>query len=579
MRFCAIVFATVLSMLASGASEAAITIERVTIVQGPPVLLLKGDFENSDDPQALKREVDLTGSRIVTFNSNGGNIAAAMSYGRLIRSLGLATMQMRAAQCASACALAFVGGKPRVAEPGSIGVHQSSFSPDTELSGPAAVAAVQAVTAQIMTYLIEMDVDPKLLQLSLSIPHDDMRYLTASEMRTFGVVSNDVSDQDGVGTATKIDPATPSASVATEDEPPAAETVEDKAISFLRRYNDDLSRHNARAMSSMAGSYAPTIEFYGRPTSRNEVMAEKLKFVERWPVRAYSLKPGSENATCEKTCKVTGVVDWFATTPSRDRSSSGSAEYSVVWDPVAEKIISENGKVLSTDKLETKPVRILEQWEDQNTACRGGSGNSQTTMTACERREEIGAKLKSVGWCFGKEGQAGYEMQWHACDGVGKPGSNAIALTRGPLPRPGDFAVSSTYSGKTKLPDFKGRDRDYNNFRTRIRDGMKGGANFAGQYSVIQIGCGTGCTFVIVANNRTGKPSSFPRGGEDNMYLSLSFRKSSRLLAAQWADYSTSKCYLEHFEFTRESWNPLSRIELGNMDMCYEDIDKNMQRH
>ncbi|MFA1676267.1 hypothetical protein ACDY97_26875 [Rhizobium mongolense] len=36
------------------------------------------------------------------------------------------------------------------------------------------------------------------------------------------------------------------------------------------------------------------------------------------------------------------------------------------------------------------------------------------------------------------------------------------------------------YQRKTVLPDFKGRDRDFNRFRTRIREGMREGPNFAG---------------------------------------------------------------------------------------------------
>jgi len=51
------------------------------------------------------------------------------------------------------------------------------------------------------------------------------------------------------------------------------------------------------------------------------------------------------------------------------------------------------------------------------------------------------------------------------------------------------------------------RDRNYNSYRTRIREGMRNGPNFAGQYSVIQIGCGTGCSFVIIGDNKTGRPS------------------------------------------------------------------------
>ncbi len=62
------------------------------------------------DPATLAREVAATGPKAITFNSNGGNVVSAMAYGRMIRSLGLAAFQLRAAQCASACTLAFLGG-------------------------------------------------------------------------------------------------------------------------------------------------------------------------------------------------------------------------------------------------------------------------------------------------------------------------------------------------------------------------------------------------------------------------------------------------------------------------------------
>lgn len=562
-------------MAAPDTSKAAITIERVAVEHGPPVIVLKGEFENTDDPQALRKATLETGSKIVSFDSNGGSIAAAMEYGRTIRSMNMATMQMRATQCASACMLAFVGGSPRIAEPGSVGVHQSSFSPAANFSGPAAVAAVQSVTAQIMTYLIEMGVDPKLLQLSLSIPHDDMRYLTTAEMRSYGVISDAAVTADTARTISPTDQTPKADELATEAAPSSEDTAETKAIAFLRRYNDNLSRTNAVAMLSMEASYAPLLEFYGQTTPRSTVMAEKLKFVERWPVRAYSLKAGSERVACTTTCQITGIVDWFATTPTRDRSSSGSAEYVVTWDPVSEKIVSENGKVASTDKFESRPVRILAQWHDQNGTCRGGSGSSKETLKACDLRDEIGSKLTRVGWCFGEEGQAAYQMQWHAC--ADQNGSASGQLSSAKIPIPKEFAVSAVFSGRTKLPDFRGRDREYNNFRTRIRDGMKDGPNFAGHYTVIQIGCGTGCSFVIVADNKTGKPQGFPRGGEDNMYLTLSFEKRSRLLAAQWADYSVSKCYVEHFELAQDKWKPLSKIDIGAIDACYEDITKNLR--
>lgn len=63
---------------------------------------------------------------------------------------------------------------------------------------------------------------------------------------------------------------------------------------------------------------------------------------------------------------------------------------------------------------------------------------------------------------------------------------------------------------------------------------MKDGSGFAGEYSVIQFGCGTGCTSVVVANNRTGQLFSFPRGGEFNQGLTLEFNVNSNLMVARW---------------------------------------------
>ncbi|OWK22030.1 hypothetical protein AJ88_14130 [Mesorhizobium amorphae CCBAU 01583] len=124
----------------------------------------------------------------VTFQSPGGNIQKAMDLGRLIRRLGLTTIQFRAVECSSACSLAFLGGVMRIAEAGSIGVHKSSFSDDIGLNTKDAVSGVQQMTADIITYMIEMGVDPALLQLSLQYDSDDIRYLSKSEMTKYRVV-------------------------------------------------------------------------------------------------------------------------------------------------------------------------------------------------------------------------------------------------------------------------------------------------------------------------------------------------------------------------------------------------------
>ncbi len=128
------------------------------------------------------------------------------------------------------------------------------------------------------------------------------------------------------------------------------------------------------------------------------------------------------------------------------------------------------------------------------------------------------------------------------------------------------FPVMQIYRGPTVLPQFNGRDKKYRDYRTRITNGMNEGVKFSGEYSVIQFGCGTQCTFVFIANNKTGQVFNFPRGGEDNLELNLSFKPTSRLLIARWND--TESCILEYFEWINNEAKLLKSGKIGNADEC-----------
>jgi len=60
---------------------------------------------------------------------------------------------------------------------------------------------------------------------------------------------------------------------------------------------------------------------------------------------------------------------------------------------------------------------MIDEWRRLNEQCRGGSGDDPATMAACDQREAATARLKAAGICYGKEGQAGYQMTMHRCDG------------------------------------------------------------------------------------------------------------------------------------------------------------------
>ncbi|HEV7246161.1 MAG TPA: hypothetical protein VGN93_04135 [Shinella sp.] len=556
-------------------ARADVTLQRIDTDRGV-VILIKGAFALSDDPQALTREISATGARIVTFDSDGGNVVSAIAYGRIIRSLGLSSFQLRATQCASACALAFVGGVVRHAEPGAIGVHQSSFSADTVLDGHLAVAAVQQMTAQIMTYLLEMGVDPKLLQLSLSVPPNDMRYLTAAEMGEYKVTAGMNSTvPETLSSASTM----PTSETTAQEEKAKPLTNEDKALAFVSAYYKAWSRGNAEALVFMDRAYNETVGFYGKPRSRIYVVDEKVKFVMRWPVRAYNVKPGTATVSCAAYCVVTGIVDWYAKRDVGYGLSSGSARFLLSWDPSTGKIAAESGEVLDTDKDAVAPIRIFSQWYDQNAICRGTAGDAETSVAACTHREIIATKLKTVGYCYGEDGQAGYQMDWHRCGSKGQVQDFATEglSSKANRPHAARYAATERFTGRTKLPDFRGRDRKFNSFRTRIKNGMREGPNFAGHFSVIQIGCGTGCSFAFVGDNNTGRPADFPRGGEENTYMQLQFETGSRLLAAQWLNFSANKCFIEFFDYDHTRWNLISKVEVGAAEACYRPVAENLR--
>jgi hypothetical protein len=131
-----------------------------------------------------------------------------------------------------------------------------------------------------------------------------------------------------------------------------------------------------------------------------------------------------------------------------------------------------------------------------------------------------------------------------------------------------DYPISKIYGGKIIFPHFSGRDKDFAQFRTRIRDGMRNGPNFAGRYSVIKIGCGTGCRFYIIGDTATGSLRDFPLGGEEYGHLDLYYSLHSALIVAVWDDYDR-QCFQEAFKIANGSVVSLKRSSALRTDGHY----------
>lgn len=118
------------------------------------------------------------------------------------------------------------------------------------------------------------------------------------------------------------------------------------------------------------------------------------------------------------------------------RSGFEVCRYRITWEG------AKATRTLLTDPSAEKPISLealLQSWHTLNTKCRGGSGDKPETHLACDQREKVSAQLERLGRCYGKKGQAGYQMEWHRCGRDSNRGNT--------LPQPMDLAAKALGEG------------------------------------------------------------------------------------------------------------------------------------
>ena len=178
------------------ASAATITIERVPTQAGTlTVIAVEGDLAPGDD----KRFVDIAltaDSAAVVLNSMGGSTLAGIEIGKAIRLKHFPTYVPDDLVCASACALAWLGGAPRMmSEHSQIGFHATSVNGVVSGAGNALVGA----------YLNQLGISSDAIAYMTEAPPDQLRWLTLADARRLNL---EVERLDPQATASK--PAFPS---------------------------------------------------------------------------------------------------------------------------------------------------------------------------------------------------------------------------------------------------------------------------------------------------------------------------------------------------------------------------------
>jgi hypothetical protein len=129
MRLC-ISIASIL-LVTTPAVAAVITVREET-PDRPSVVVVEGSLAAFDEDQFAAKAASLS-SAFVAFSSDGGSLPAGLRIGEAIRRMGFSTIVPDGRRCASACALAWLGGVERfIGTSGKISFHAAYDSASGE---------------------------------------------------------------------------------------------------------------------------------------------------------------------------------------------------------------------------------------------------------------------------------------------------------------------------------------------------------------------------------------------------------------------------------------------------------------
>jgi hypothetical protein len=148
-------------------------------------LIVRGEITKSDADYVAQHEADFSkdGHWWVELNSVGGDVAAAMKIGRILRDMEAHTTT--AGECLSSCALIFIAGVSRDNAPfgdvGVIGLHRP-FLAASSLSRDVVERAAPLMLQRIRDYIHEMGVSDAFYDAMVNTEVSDVRLYRGDEI-------------------------------------------------------------------------------------------------------------------------------------------------------------------------------------------------------------------------------------------------------------------------------------------------------------------------------------------------------------------------------------------------------------
>lgn len=178
-----------------------------------PKIRLDGEIK-AGDLDVLKNLVDKTCNKVkknkdghinywFILNSDGGDVSAALEIGRFIRNLTFPIKSTKfnvgvpwRSRCFSSCVFLIAAGQSRYIT-GTVGIHRPYL---VQLNSNFSAADIGRIRSEqirlIKAYLAEMDVPESLLEAMLSIPPEEIKVLSESELKQYRIFHDDANFEE-----------------------------------------------------------------------------------------------------------------------------------------------------------------------------------------------------------------------------------------------------------------------------------------------------------------------------------------------------------------------------------------------
>lgn len=344
-------FLVLVALLLAAPMARAASIE-VKSSNGPMALVMvEGDLELADIA-IFRDKVAPLARATVAFRSDGGSLLAGIRIGMQIRVRNFNSVVPDAAQCASACAVAWLGGVHRFLGTGArVGFHAAYVQKagSTAESGPG--------NAVLGAYLDQ-----------IGLPEDAIVYITQAAPTSMKWLSMEEAAQHGIDVALLPPPDAPAPAspvipnIVASQEPPPQTSLAGRATGLVFSLATRWSGSNTETLRALDDVYADKVFYHGKVAPRLAVVAEKRRFAERWPQRSYKIRPHSVTVSCNaatEMCRVQGVMERELANPATSAKSRDvtNFDYSIAGSGPP-KIAAETSTVskLSDPSDESSPL-------------------------------------------------------------------------------------------------------------------------------------------------------------------------------------------------------------------------------